>query len=138
MPGCSAHLQALALRHHLVTRTADSVYRLEADAYCVHDLVMGGLFSLLTAVLTLTAMFVVLLRLDWSLALLSLAVVPLLFVCLRYYSKRMVDRAQHVKELESRPRRAASTRSSPASRWSRASRASRTSSGASPKPATGR
>ena len=33
-----AHLQALALRHHVITRTADSVYRLEADAYCVHDL----------------------------------------------------------------------------------------------------
>ena len=37
-----AHLQALALRHHIATRTADSVYRLEADAYCVHDLVMSG------------------------------------------------------------------------------------------------
>jgi len=40
-----AHLQALALRHHVVTRTADSVYRLEADAYCVHDLVMSGLLK---------------------------------------------------------------------------------------------
>jgi ABC-type multidrug transport system fused ATPase/permease subunit len=96
-----AHLQALGLRHHIVTRTADSVYRLEADAYCVHDLVMTGGFSLFTSVLTLVAMFIVLLRLDWSLAVLSLAVVPLLFACLRYYSKRMVDRAQRVKELES-------------------------------------
>jgi ATP-binding cassette subfamily B protein/subfamily B ATP-binding cassette protein MsbA len=97
-----AHLQALALRHHIVTRTADSVYRLEADAYCVHDLVMRGLFSLFISVLTLAAMFVVLLRLDRSLALLSLAVIPLLYACLRYYSKRMVDRAQRVKELESK------------------------------------
>src|SRR5215212_6979256 len=56
-----AHLQALALRHHITTRTADSVYRLEADAYCVHDLVMSGLFPLVTSVLTLAAMFVVLL-----------------------------------------------------------------------------
>jgi ATP-binding cassette, subfamily B, bacterial len=96
-----AHLQALGLRHHIVTRTADSVYRLEADAYCVHDLVMTGLFSLFISVLTLAAMFVVLLRLDSSLAILSLAVVPLLFACLRYYSKRMVNRAQRVKELES-------------------------------------
>jgi hypothetical protein len=37
-----AHLQALGLRHHVVARTADSVYRMEADAYCVHDLVMSG------------------------------------------------------------------------------------------------
>ena len=57
-----AHLQALALRHHVVTRTADSVYRLEADAYCVHDLVMSGLLTLFVSVLTLVAMFVVLLQ----------------------------------------------------------------------------
>ena len=41
-----AHLQALSLRHHVLTKTADSVYRLEADAYCVNDLVMGGFFPL--------------------------------------------------------------------------------------------
>ena len=74
-----AHMQALSLRHHVVTRTADSVYRLEADAYCMNDLVMGGFFGLFTSVITLSAMFVVLLRLDSSLALLSLAVVP--FLC---------------------------------------------------------
>ena len=56
-----AHLQALALRHHVITRTADSVYRLDADAYCVHDLVMSGLLPLLMSVLTLAAMFVILL-----------------------------------------------------------------------------
>ncbi len=57
-----AHLQALTLRHHILTRTADSVYRLEADAYCVHDLVMSGVFPLVTSVTTLAAMFVILLR----------------------------------------------------------------------------
>jgi ATP-binding cassette subfamily B protein/subfamily B ATP-binding cassette protein MsbA len=97
-----AHLQALALRHHITARTADSVYRLEADAYCVHDLVMSGVLPLLTAVVTLGAMFVVLLNVDVSLALLSLTVVPFLFVSLRYYSRRMVDRAENVKQLESK------------------------------------
>jgi ATP-binding cassette, subfamily B, bacterial len=97
-----AHLQALALRHHIATRTADSVYRLEADAYCVHDLVMSGALPLLTSVATLTAMFVILVTIDSSLALLSLAVVPFLYACLRYYSKRMIDRAERVKELESK------------------------------------
>jgi len=97
-----AHLQALALRHHIVSRTADSVYRVEADAYCVHDLVMSGVLPLLTSVATLIAMFVILVTVDRSLALLSLAVIPFLFACLRYYSKRMVDRAERVKELESK------------------------------------
>src|ERR1043166_7056107 len=96
------HLQALALRHHITTRTADSVYRLETDAYCVHDLVMSGVFPLVTSVLTLMAMFAVMLRFDLFLALTSLSVVPFLYASLRFYSKRMVDRAERVKELESK------------------------------------
>jgi ATP-binding cassette subfamily B protein len=63
---------------------------------------MSGMFPLLTSVLTLAAMFIVLLRLDAHLALLSLTIVPLLYICLRYYSKKMVDRAERVKELESK------------------------------------
>ncbi len=95
------HLLALGLRHHVVTRTADSVYRLEADAYCVNDLAIGGIFPLTTAALKLIVMFAILARLDLSLALLSLTVVPFLYACLRYYSTRMVDRAERVKQLES-------------------------------------
>jgi len=96
-----SHLQALGLRHHILGKTADSVYRLEADAYCVNDLVMGGFLPLVRAFLKLTVMFVILAMLDPSLALLSLAVVPFLFVSLRYYSAKMIDRAERVKELES-------------------------------------
>lgn len=95
------HLQALSLRHHILGKTADSVYRLEADAYCVHDLVMAGLLPLVTAFLKLAVMFAILARLDLGLALLSLAVVPFLYVCLRYYSARMIERAEQVKALES-------------------------------------
>lgn len=96
------HLQALALRHHVVTNTSDSVYRLESDAYSINDLVIGGVFPLLTSFLMLGLMFLVLLRMDMTLALLSLAVLPFLYVCIRYYTRRMLDRAEHVKELESK------------------------------------
>jgi len=95
-----AHLQALPLRHHLLTPTADSVYRLDADAHCVDDLIIGGVFPLIMAGLKLATMFVVLLLVDRSLALLSLAVAPFLYLCLRFYSRAMVDRAERVKELE--------------------------------------
>jgi ATP-binding cassette subfamily B protein len=96
-----AHLQDLPLRHHIVTRTADSVYRLDADAHCVDDLVIGGVFPLAAAALNLGVMFVILVYLDPALGLLSLAVVPALYLCLRYYSRTMTDRAGRVKELES-------------------------------------
>ena len=95
------HLQALPLRHHILARTADSVYRLEADAYCVNDLVLGGVFPLAMAALKLGAMFVILLTLDRTLALLSLVVVPFLYAALRYYSREMTSQAEAVKSLES-------------------------------------
>ena len=96
-----AHLQALPLKHHITARTADSVYRLDADAYCVNDLIIGGAFPLAMAALNLTVMFAILIRVDLTLALLSLAVAPFLFISLRYYSRRMTDRAELVKERES-------------------------------------
>src|SRR5207244_3328331 len=96
-----AHLQALPLRHHVLARTADSVYRLDEDAYCVDALVIGGVFPLAVAVVNLAVMFVILVRLDATLGLLSLAVTPFLYVCLRYYSLKMTDRAERVKALES-------------------------------------
>jgi ABC-type multidrug transport system fused ATPase/permease subunit len=96
-----AHLQALSLRHHVAARTADGVYRLETDAYCINDLVIGGVFPLAMAAIKLAVMFVILVRLDLTLALLSLVVVPFLWVALRYYSRKMVDRAERVKALES-------------------------------------
>jgi ATP-binding cassette subfamily B protein len=94
------HLQALPLRHHLLTPTADSVYRLDADAHCVDDLIIGGVFPLLIATLKLSVMLAVLLYIDWSLALLALAVAPFLYLCLRFYSGTLVDRAERVKALE--------------------------------------
>ncbi len=95
-----AHLQALPLRHHILARTADSVYRLDADAHCVDDLLIGGLFPLMLAALNLGVMFVVLVYVDLTLALLSLTVAPFLYLCLRYYAGTMTDRAERVKELE--------------------------------------
>jgi ABC-type multidrug transport system fused ATPase/permease subunit len=95
-----AHLQALPLRYHTLTPTADSVYRLDADAHCVDDLIIGGVFPLLLAGLNLSVMFVILLYVDLTLALLSLSVAPFLYACLRFYSRTMVDRAERVKALE--------------------------------------
>ena len=95
-----AHLQALPLRHHVLTRTANSVYRLDADAHCVDDLIIGGLFPLTLAALNLAVMFIVLVYLDLTLALLSLTVAPFLYICLRHYAGTMTDHAERVKALE--------------------------------------
>jgi ABC-type multidrug transport system fused ATPase/permease subunit len=96
------HLQALGLHHHIKTSTGDAVYRVDVDAYAIENLVMSGLFPLATSIITLGVMFFVLFKLDRTVALLSLTVVPFLFICLRYYTSTMVDREERVKELESK------------------------------------
>ena len=47
-------------------------------------------------------MFAILLKLDVTVALLSLAVVPFLYLCIRYYISTLVNREERVKELESK------------------------------------
>ena len=96
-----AHLQAMTLAQHGRMPTGDLIYRLEADACCLEHLVMRGLFPIVFSVLTLVAMFAVLVRIDLQLALVSLAVIPLLFLWLRFYGRAMRPAAQRAKELES-------------------------------------
>jgi ABC-type multidrug transport system fused ATPase/permease subunit len=96
------HLQSLGLHHHVTTSTSDAVYRVDIDAYSIENLVMSGLFPLATSVISLTVMFCILLRLNVTIAVLSLAVVPFMYFCLRYYTSTLVNREERVKELESK------------------------------------
>ena len=96
------HLQALGLHHHITTSTSDAVYRVDIDAYSIENLVMSGIFPLATSVITLAVMFSILAYKDLTIALLSLAVVPFLYLCLRYYTATLVNREERVKELESK------------------------------------
>ena len=96
-----AHLQSLSLRHHLKRGPGETIYHIENDSYCVESLTLSGILPLASAALTLGAMFVVLLQLNWQVAIMSLIVVPFLLWVNRHYSDRIVDRSERVKALES-------------------------------------
>ena len=96
------HLTSLGLNHHITSSTADAVYRVDVDAYAIENLVISGIFPLATSVASLTVMFAILVRLDATIALLSLTVLPFLFVCLRYYTSTLSTREERVKELETK------------------------------------
>jgi ABC-type multidrug transport system fused ATPase/permease subunit len=96
------HMQAWTLRHHGAMPTGDAVQRLENDTRCVDQIVMRGLFPVIFSALTLVVMFGVLVAIDGWLALLALAVVPPLYVWLRYYAGRMGPRADHARRTDSR------------------------------------
>jgi len=92
--------QRLSLRYHDSKGTADSVYRIQYDAPAIQWVAIDGLIPLVTAVSTLAAMIAVMLHLDWRLALVALAVCPLLFLLSRL-SGSLRHRWSSVKELES-------------------------------------
>jgi ATP-binding cassette subfamily B protein len=96
------HLTSLGLHHHITTSTADAVYRVDVDAYAIENLVMSGLFPLATSTIALAVMFGWLFYMNVTIALLSLTVVPFLYLCLRFYTKTLVNREERVKELEAK------------------------------------
>jgi ATP-binding cassette subfamily B protein/subfamily B ATP-binding cassette protein MsbA len=96
-----AHFQYLSLSHHQRSSTADAVYRLESDAACVENMLLRGLFPMVFSALTLVVMFGILFRLDSVLAIISMVVVPFLYLSLRFYMRRMQPQAERAKELES-------------------------------------
>jgi ATP-binding cassette subfamily B protein/subfamily B ATP-binding cassette protein MsbA len=96
------HLEGLGLDHHIKTNTGDSVYRVDVDSYAIENLAMSGVLPLVTSSVTLLVMFVILLRMNVTVALLSLTVVPFLYLSLRYYALTLSDKEERVKELESK------------------------------------
>ena len=95
-----AHIQSLSLRYHLKRGAGDTIYHIENDAYCVESLTLSGLLPLVSSAVTLVSMFIVLLRINWQVALMSLVVVPFLLLVNRYYSERIVNRSEKVKDME--------------------------------------
>lgn len=94
-------LQYLSLKHHDSVTTSDAAYRVNSDSAALEHLVLRSLFPMVFSVLTLVTMLIVLVRLEPTLALLSMVVVPLLYLGLRIHMRRIHDRAERAKALES-------------------------------------
>jgi ATP-binding cassette, subfamily B, bacterial len=96
------HLQALSLRQHSRMPVGEAVYRLQADAVFFERLLLQGILPLTFSVLTLVVMFTILMRIDPRLALVSLSVVPLLFIWIKWSAQWLRPGAERTQALESR------------------------------------
>ncbi len=74
------HVQRLSLSYHDARGTADSLYRIQNDVMSSQWIAIYGLTPLVTATLTLMGMVYVIGRLDGQLALVALAVAPIIFL----------------------------------------------------------
>ncbi len=94
------HLKRMSLRFHGKQQVADLVARVTVDTYCVHTLVTSTLFPVLQSALTLLCVFGIMWKLDSQMALLSLAIVPLLALLIGGFSKVMEASARRRSDLE--------------------------------------
>ncbi len=93
--------QRLSLSYHDSKGTADTVYRIQQDATTLQYVAVDGFIPFISAAISLVAMLWVTARLDWQLALVALAISPLLFLLSRSYRPRMRRQSRAVKKLES-------------------------------------
>jgi ATP-binding cassette subfamily B protein len=95
------HLQRLSLSFHDTRGTADSTYRIQYDTEAIRYLAIDGITPFVSAAFTLVAMMVVMFRLDWQLALVALAISPILFFIARLYRRQLRQQSKKVKRTES-------------------------------------
>jgi ATP-binding cassette subfamily B protein len=96
-----AQAQRLSLLYHDRVGTADSTYRVIEDSKAVQYVASDTLISLVTALATLASMLYVTFLVDWQLAVLAVAVVPILAAVSVRFRRGLRIRSHEVKELES-------------------------------------
>jgi ATP-binding cassette subfamily B protein/subfamily B ATP-binding cassette protein MsbA len=97
-----AHLQRQSLAYHGRQRVGDLMYRITADSFAVQTMIMNGILPILSAVILLAGMLVVLFPLDPVLTVLALTVVPVLFVLISSFNRKIVGMSTEARDRESR------------------------------------
>ena len=94
-------MQRLSIAYHDTKGSADSTYRTLQDAPALRSFGVDSMIPLITSVLTLGAMIIVTLFLDWQLALIALLVSPFTFLLTLMFRPRLRSGWRKVKVSES-------------------------------------
>ena len=97
-----AHLQQLSLHFHYRRAVGDMVRRITTDCTCVSVIIKDALAPVLGAAVSLAAMFAILWRVDATLTLLAVAVVPYLMLVFHRYARPMMELGGEQQETESK------------------------------------
>src|SRR5213594_2451670 len=96
-----SYLQSLSLKYHDTRRSTDSSFRVAYDSQSVQTIYNKGFTNIIGSGVTLIGAFAVMLRLDWQLTLLSLAIVPLLIGTIYFFAKRIRTQSTSIQEQDS-------------------------------------
>ena len=96
------HIQRLSLAEHDKARTGDMITRVTTDIEVIQTFIDSALLGILVNLMTLTGMIAVMFYLDWRFTLISLSVMPVLFVVVYSFTGRIkkASRAVRTKEGE--------------------------------------
>ncbi|HEX3212772.1 MAG TPA: ABC transporter ATP-binding protein [Actinomycetota bacterium] len=95
------HLQTLSLDFYERERTGRLVARMTADIDAMSDLVTDGLVTLVTGLITMVGVAIILVVMDWQLALATLVVAPLIGLAARAWRRWSADAYRQVRETHS-------------------------------------
>ncbi len=95
------HLQRLSLKFHDAQRSSDSTFRVAYDSQAIQTIYNKGFTGVFGSVITLVGTFIVMVRIDWELTLLSLGIVPLLIAVIYFFAHRIRRESTLIQEQES-------------------------------------
>ena len=96
------HLQRLSLQFHSKREAGDLIERVTTDSYSVDTLLTGAVLPAIQAFATLVSVLAVMLALDWRLTLLSVSVVPLIALTVRFFGRPLRERSREQRDSEGR------------------------------------
>lgn len=96
-----SHLQRLSLKFHDTRRSADSSFRVAYDSQSVQTIYNKGFTGIFGSAVTLIATFVIMVRLDWQLTVLSLGIVPLIILAIYFFAHKIRKESTFIQEQES-------------------------------------
>ena len=96
-----AYLQSLSLKFHDTRRSSDSSFRVAYDSQSIQTIYNRGFTNIFSSGLMLVATFIIMVKIDARLTMLSLAVVPIIVFLIHYYAKKVRTQSTTIKERES-------------------------------------
>jgi ATP-binding cassette subfamily B protein len=96
-----SYLQSLSLKYHDARRSSDSSFRVAYDSQSIQTIYNKGFTNIFGSTLTLMGTFAIMLRLDWQLTLVSLAIVPLIVGTIYIFAHRIRRESTSIQEQES-------------------------------------
>lgn len=94
------HAQRLSLSQHDAAGVADATYRVQYDAPAIQALILWGLIPLVSSLAITLAMIFVIAKISWNLALVAIAISPMLIFITALHSPVLRTRWENIKTNE--------------------------------------